>query len=237
MMGSRLAELRDEAFTAAYVKDYAEIIRGKRVKRQMLAQLPRLEAQFRNGAGPSQLREAWREAGELLKAPEAADAAIHHASVSDLLEHGRRQAHSVLGSSLKWYRVVRILTIVAAEPGSGKSTWLRSLALGLCRVKGDHFQGESGTFKALSLSLCPWKSPKPFRRGAHAEDGLRHSRRLTIYRVLFGDPLALILSAQLTGQRSHDASATGAGDSRYRCLSSFIWTNLNSYGQVSPADG
>ena len=45
-MGSVLAELRDEAFTAAYVLDYARIVKEKSVKRRMLDALPRIASQI-----------------------------------------------------------------------------------------------------------------------------------------------------------------------------------------------
>ena len=73
MMGSKLASLREAAFTAAYVLDYAAIVKAKSTKRKMLDQLPALQAKFLNGANPSQMLEAWSQAGELLKIPEAAD--------------------------------------------------------------------------------------------------------------------------------------------------------------------
>ena len=117
MMGSKLAELRDEAFTAAYVKDYAEIVRAKSTKRQMLDQLPGLQAQFRNGADRGQLLEAWDKAGELLKTPEAADADPSY-SVADILNAETEAQPWVLDGLLG----VGQLSALTAQPGGGKTT-------------------------------------------------------------------------------------------------------------------
>ena len=218
MMGSRLAELRDEAFTAAYVKDYAEIIRGKRVKRQMLAQLPRLEAQFRNGAGPSQLSEAWREAGELLKAPEAADELF--TSIGDLLD---TEEDKPIAWAVHEMVPRGSLTIVAAEPGSGKSTWLRSLAV--CVAQGRPFQGRAviqGPVIIFSLEESKAMVAEHMRKmGATHEDSI----------YLRFDPLHDPV-CQLRAAIARLQPALVIVDP----LPKFVhMDDLNSYGQVSPA--
>ena len=136
MMGARLAELRDEAFTAAYVLDYARIVKEKSTKRQMLDQLPALQAKFRNGADPSQLREAWDKAGALLKTSEPV--AELFTSIGALLDMEEDKPipwaiHEMLPHGS--------LTFISATAGSGKSTMLRSLAV--CVAQGRPFQGRA----------------------------------------------------------------------------------------------
>ena len=134
-VGSVLAQLGAESFSAAFVKDYARIVKEKSTKRQMLDQLPALAAQFHNGADPIQLRAEWDKAGALLEIPETtAELFIRPSELLDMPDIPIPwTVHELIPNAA--------LTIIAAEPGAGKSTWLRSLAISV--AQGRPFQGRA----------------------------------------------------------------------------------------------
>ena len=217
-MASVLAELRDAAFTASHARDYAEIIRGKRVKREMLDQLPRLEAQFRNGADPIQLRDAWDKAGELLKTPEPT--AELFTSIGDLLDE---EEDKPIAWSIHEMVPRGSLTIVAAEPGAGKSTWLRSLTVSI--GQGRAFQGRAviqGPVLLFSMEESKAMVAEHMRKmGATHEDPIH---------IRF-DPLDDAVS-QVRAAVERLKPAMVIIDP----LPKFVhMDDLNSYGQVSPA--
>ena len=219
MMGSKLAELAAEAFSAAFVKDYARIVAAASTKRQMLDALPGLQDKFLNGADPSQLREAWDRAGACLKAPEAADELF--TSIGNLLD---MEEDKPIAWAIHEMLPRGSLTIVAAEPGAGKSTWLRSMAVSV--GQGKDFQGRAviqGPVLVFSLEESKAMVAEHMRKmGATHEDPI----------FLRFDPLLDDAVSQLRVAIERIKPALVIVDPAAKFLH---MDDLNAYGQVSPA--
>ena len=218
MMASVLAELGAEAFTASHVLDYARIVKETSTKRQMLDQLPALQAKFLNGADPTQLREAWDKAGEALELPEPT--AELFTSVGDLLD---MEEDKPIAWTVHEMVPRGSLTFIAAEPGAGKSTWLRSMAVSV--GQGKDFQGRAviqGPVLVFSLEESKAMVAEHMRKmGATHEDPI----------FLRFDPL-LDPVCQLRAAIARLQPALVIVDP----LPKFVhMDDLNSYGQVSPA--
>ena len=218
-VGSVLAELDDGAFSSTYASDYAEIIRGKRVKRRMLDQLPALRAKFLNGADPIQLLEAWREAGAALELPEAADA-DPSCSVSDILNAETEAQPWLLDGILGAGQ----LSILTGQPGGGKTTVAWHLVRAV--IKGEPFIERD--IQNGGVCFMAMEEGRDSVLGAYERMGIEEADQI---RVLFGDEVRADPIGYLTRHIEMHRPSLIIADTMAQILRV---ENLNDYSEVSP---
>ena len=132
---SYLSDLFNDNTTAAYLSDDASVVREKARKRAFLERVPLLTKRSQNGTRTDALEEQWTEAVALLKEDKPEAVTELFTSIGDLLDMEDTPIPWAIHEMLPH----GALTIIAAEPGAGKSTWLRNLAV--CVAQGREFQG------------------------------------------------------------------------------------------------
>ena len=214
-----LADLLNDPYTLEYLDDDASIIREKARKREFLMRVPDLLKRSQNGTRTDALGEQWTAAIALLKEDKPEAVAELFTSVGELLDTPDKPipwaVHEVLPQGA--------LTIIAAEPGAGKSTMLRDLAV--CVAQGRPFQGRE--VKQGPVLLFSLEESKPMV--------VKHLRQMDVQR---DDPI------HIRFEPLDDAvSQVRAAVERIKPamviidpLPKFVAIDdLNSYGQVSPA--
>ena len=218
---SYLSDIFNDGTTVAYLPDDASIVREKSRKRAFLQRVPLLIERSQNGTRTDALEEQWTEAVELLKEDKPEAVAELFTSVGDLLDTEEDKP-------IAWaiYEMVprSSLTIVAAEPGAGKSTWLRNLTV--CVAQGRPFQGrevKQGPVLLFSLEESKAMVAEHMRKmGATHEDPI-HIR----FDPLLGDAVTQL---RVAIERIKPALVVIDPVAKFINLD-----DLNSYGQVSPA--
>ena len=120
------------------------------------------------------------------------------------------------------------LTIVAAEPGAGKSTWLRSMAVSVGARQ--RFSGPSSHSRPCHYGLFPGRVLKPWSSEHMRKMGATHGT--TPYSSALIHSSTMLLS-QLRVAIERIKPALVIVDPAAKIPS--IWTTSTAYGQVSPA--
>ena len=178
----------DSALTAVHLHADAALVKEKAVKRGLLVQVAQIRKKAQNGTAVADLDAMLVEARAGLQEPEAV--AELFIGIGDLL--------AMEDKSIPWAIHEMLphgaLTIIAAEPGAGKSTWLRNLGR-LCGARAA-IPGQSGKARDLSCS-SPWKSTNPWSRSTCGR-WVRHTKTRYTYALIHSTMLSLRY-----GQRSH----------------------------------
>ena len=216
---SYLSDLFNDGTTTAYLSDDASIVREKARKRAFLERVPLLTKRSQNGTRTDALEEQWTEAVALLKEDKPEAVTELFTSVGELLDMPDEPIPWAIHEMLPH----GALTIIAAEPGAGKSTWLRNLAV--CVAQGRPFQGRAvkqGPVLLFSLEeYKPMVAEHMRKMGADREDPLH---------IRF-DPLDDAVSqVRAAVERLKPAMVIIDPLPKFVAID-----DLNSYGQVSPA--
>ena len=207
----------DSALTAVHLHADAALVKEKAVKRGLLVQVAQIRKKAQNGTAVADLDAMLVEARAGLQEPEAV--AELFIGIGDLL--------AMEDKSIPWAIHEMLphgaLTIIAAEPGAGKSTWLRNLAV--CVAQGRPFQGRA--VKQGPVLLFSLEEYKPMVAEHMRKMGATHEDPIHIR----FDPLDDAVS-QVRAAIARLQPAMVIIDP----LPKFVnLDDLNSYGQVSPA--
>ena len=212
-----LREVFDSTISAVHIHADAALVREKSIKRSLLVQVAQITRKAMNGTKLADLDAMLTEAREGLKEDEP-EAALF-TSIGELLDMEDKPipwaVHEMLPHGA--------LTIIAAEPGAGKSTWLRDLAV--CVAKGQDFQGRA--VKQGPVLLFSLEEYKPMVAEHMRKMGATHDDPLHIRFDPLDDAVSQVRAAV---ERLKPAMVIIDPLPKFTLID-----DLNSYGQVSPA--
>ena len=216
-LGSYLAKVFDYEPSSAYLFDHAKVVREKAIKRALLVQVARISERANNGTQLSDLSDMLTEAQDGLT--EAETPAALFTSIGELLDLPDEPipwaVHEMLPHGA--------LTIIAADSGAGKSTWLRDMAV--CVAQGRKFMGRE--VKQGPVLLFSLEEYKPMVGQHMRKMGATHDDPIHIRFDPLDDAVSQVRAAI---ERLKPALIVIDPLPKFTLID-----DLNSYGQVSPA--